>query len=318
MQEGIGSMFFQQAYNGKNRWWRWLLTISAMVLVLFLAQIPVVAYIGIEAERFGVSQEAFYNRLPDGANRNLFLALFLMPFVAAFLALWFCISRLHKKSLLSVMTGRAVFDTKRALSGFIVWFALLSVATFAVLPAEAYTFQFNPKTFAPLLVIALLLFPIQTTLEEVFFRGYLMQGFFLLVGNKLVPLVLVTMIFMLAHYWNPEFSSESGLGIIEYLLMSLFLGLMTVLDDGLEVPCGIHAANNIFLSVIMSATDGSLQTDALFETNLQAYGDNFFFVSVIPYALGFMILFVMFRWRFSTLIEPVRPAHSDNSKCIPS
>lgn len=303
-------MFFQNAYEGKNRWWRWLFTISITILVLFLAQIPIVAFIGIEAKRLGISKEVFFYRLPDGVDRNLFLALFLIPFLAAFLTIWFLIGLLHKRSLRSVMTGRTTFDLSRMLIGFLVWFTLLSIVIFAVLPAEAYTFQFNPKTFAPLFVITLLLFPIQTTLEEVFFRGYLMQGIFLLARNKLAPLILVTLAFMLAHYGNLEFSSDSGLGVIEYLLMSLLLGVIAVLDDGLEVPCGIHAANNIFLSIVMGTTDGSLQTDALFVTNLQAYSEHFFFLSVMPYILGFMILFLIFRWRFSTLIEPVQPPHT--------
>ena len=302
-------MFFQNAYEGRTRWWRWLLTIAAMISVVVLAQTPLLAFIGTEAERLGVSEQAFFNRLPDGADRNIFLALFLLPFVAGFLTLWLFIRLLHKKSLRSVTTGRVRFDWKRALTGFALWFAILAVTIFAVLPSDAYVFRFDPATFLPLLIISLLLFPIQTSLEEVFFRGYLMQGFSLLAKNKLVPLILVSVLFFFMHYWNPEFSEESGVGMIEYSLMSLFLGLVTVLDDGLELPCGIHAANNIFLAVIMGTSDGSLQTNALFETNMKAFTDQFIAVSVAPYVLAFIVLFVMFRWRFSTLFEPVTAPH---------
>jgi hypothetical protein len=81
-----------------------------------------------------------------------------------------------------------------------------------------------------------------------------------------------------------------------------------VLDDGLELPCGIHAANNIFLAVILSTSDGSLQTNAIFETSLKAFGDNVLILAIAPYVAGFLLLFAMYRWRLSTIFERVPPA----------
>jgi membrane protease YdiL (CAAX protease family) len=306
--QGGDAMFFQNAYIGRNGWWRWLITIAAVILVIFLAQAPLLGFITLEAERLGLTPDVFFARLPEGVDRNLFLALFLLPFTAAFLMLWLCIRVLHRKSLRFVTTGRPRFDWSRAIIGFVFWFAVLSVTIFAVLPAETYVYQFDPAKFWPLLLIALLMFPVQTTLEEVFFRGYLMQGVFLLARNKIVPLIVVTLAFLFVHYWNPEFSQEDGAGIIEYFLMSTFLGLITVLDDGLELPCGIHAANNIFLAVILSTSDGSLQTNAIFETSLKAFGDNVLILAIAPYVAGFLLLFAMYRWRLSTIFERVPPA----------
>lgn len=307
-------MFFQNAYIGRNGWWRWLITIAATILVIFLAQAPLIGFMTAEAERLGLTPEAFFANLPEGVDGNLFLALFLFPFACAFLMLWLCIRWLHGKYLRLVMTGRQRFDWTRAVTGFVFWFAILSITIFTVLPGESYVYQFDPAKFWPLLFIAVLLFPIQTTLEEVFFRGYLMQGIFLVAGNKVVPLVAVTLTFLFVHYWNPEFSSDDGAGVIEYFLMSAFLGLITVLDDGLELPCGIHAANNIFLAVILSTSDGSLQTNAIFETSLKAFGDNVVILAVVPYIVGFLLLFVLYRWRLSRIFERVpRPATVDSA-----
>lgn len=303
-------MFFQNAYLGRNSWWRWLITIAAMLIVFFLAQAPLLGFIGMEADRLGISPQQFFRQIPQEADRNIFLALFLLPFAFGFLTLWLFIKTVHRKPLRAVMTGRARFSWSRAFFGFIFWFAVLTIAIFSILPADTYSYRFDPAKFWPLLVIALLLFPIQTTFEEVFFRGYLMQGIAILTRNKVLPLIVVTLIFMLVHYWNPEFANESGIGAIEYLLMSVFLGLITVLDDGLELPCGIHAANNIFLAVIMSTSDGSLQTNSLFVTSLRAIGENFFVLAVVPYFAAFIILFLVFRWRFSTLFAPIgRPSN---------
>lgn len=300
-------MFFQKAYEGRNRWWRWLLTIAGLLLVFILAQIPLIVWISQEAGRLGLSEDAILNgALPAGLDRNILLLLFMIPFVAGFAAFWFFINQLHGKSLLSVMTGRAHFDWRRAFVGFGIWFALLCIAIFAVLPADSYVYQFNASTFWPLLLIALLLIPIQTTLEEIFFRGYLMQGVFLLARNKLAPLLVIVAVFTLVHSSNPEFYNDYASGIAEYFLMSLLLGLVAVLDDGLELTCGIHAANNIFLTAVMSTSGGSLQTYALFETSLKAFADHVLLLSIVPYVIGFTVLFLAFRWRFSTLFEKVR------------
>lgn len=299
-------MFFRNAYLGRNGFWRWLATTAGTIAVIILAQIPLFIFVESEAARLGMDLEAFFaNGVPAGADRNMFLLLFLLPFACGLGVLALFITQLHKKPLRSVFTGRTEFNWPRAFTGFAIWFILLGVATFAVLPSEAYRFQFDAAKFLPLLLIALLLIPLQTTLEELFFRGYLMQGLSLLVRNRIGALVAVTLMFWLMHSSNPEFSSGGGLGALEYFLMSALLGLAAVLDEGLEVPCGIHAANNIFLALIISTSDGTLQTDALFETNTKAYTDNFLFLSVLPYAVGFILLFAIFRWRISTLIRPI-------------
>jgi len=304
-------MFFEKAYYGRNSWWRWVLTIAGAIFVMLLAQIPLIGFIALEAERLGVSQQAFFSaNLPEGANRNLFLLLILLPFAASFGVLWLLINWLHRKSLRAVMTGRDHFDWRRVVFGFAFWFALLAITMFSVLPSDAYRYQFNPETFIPLLAIALILIPFQTTLEEVFFRGYLMQGIGLLARNKLTPLIAITLFFALIHYSNPEFANSQGFGMLEYLLMSLMLGMITVMDDGLELACGIHASNNIFLATIMSASDGTLKTDAIFETDLQTLGEHFMMLSVVPYVVAFAILFWVFRWRFSTLFERIRRPHT--------
>jgi hypothetical protein len=41
------------------------------------------------------------------------------------------------------------------------------------------------------------------------------------------------------------------------------LGIITLMDDGLEIPLGVHAANNIYASVFVTYSGGALQTDAI-------------------------------------------------------
>lgn len=303
-------MFFENAFVGKNRWWRWLVTIIVTFLVLFVAQVPLIVFAAAESRRLGISPDALINQLPADVDRNIFLALFLIPFAAAFFALTLLIRWVHKKPLRAVMTGRQRFGWGRAIFAFLIWIGIAAGLVLFLLPEGSYTYQFDLQKFLPLLAISLLLFPLQIAAEELFFRGYLMQGFTLLAKNKLVPLVIVSALFFAAHISNPEFATGNPAFILDYAMITLFLGLATVLDDGLEVPCGIHAANNISIATIFNTTDGTFQTDALFQTNLTALSKFPVIASFGPYLVAFIIFYIVFRWRFSTLLETVKPPQS--------
>ncbi len=298
-------MFFEKANDGKNRWWRWLVTIGGAFAAIIAGQIPLALFLAQQAAVPGLDAQDFWGAIPADIDSNLLLALFLFPFVLAFFVFWGLLRIVHGKALTSVMTGRPRFDWGRALAGFLIWFAILSVSIFAILPGESYVYQFDPAAFWPLLLIALLMFPIQTTLEEVFFRGYLMQGFSLVVRNRIVPLILVTGIFVFLHMENPEFSSGHGMVAVEYVMISLLLGVVAVLDDGLELPCGIHAANNLFLAVILSTRGGTLETNALFETDLQTLLQYATPLSLVPYLICFAVLMAIYRWRPGRLFDPI-------------
>jgi membrane protease YdiL (CAAX protease family) len=302
-------MFFQNAFIGRNSWWRWLVTIIGTLAVLVAAQVPLIIFAAMEAQRLGISPESFFGQFPAEVDRNIFLALFLLPFAAAFLALILLIRWVHKKPLRAVTTGRARFGWGRALFAFVTWAAILGGIILFLLPEGSYTYQFNPQAFIPLVIVALLLFPLQIAAEEVFFRGYLMQGFALLTRNKLASLIIVSVLFFAAHMSNPEFATGNPVFILDYAMITLFLGVAAVLDDGLEVPCGIHAANNIFIATIFNTTDGTFQTDALLKTNLSVLAEFPFIFSLVPYVVAFVTFYVVFRWRFSTLFERVTPPH---------
>jgi membrane protease YdiL (CAAX protease family) len=308
-------MFFQKAYEGRNSWWRWLLTIVATLLAWGLGQIPLVFFIFAEASRLGIVPANMGPLLLNpGLNRNVFLLLGLLPFVLGLATFRLCIVRLHKKPMLSVITGRSRFDWGRAFVGFAVWMVLIAASSFALLPSTGYTYQFNPSAFWPLLAIALFLIPIQTTTEEIFFRGYLMQGLSLLLKNKLAPLILIIVIFAAVHVGNPEFYTDYLTGFLGYLAISTLLGFAAVMDDGLEIPCGIHAANNIFAVAILSARDGTFSTDSIFVSSVKDLMAFSPYIDIGLAAGGFVIFAVIYKWRASTLFEPTVPAERPDQR----
>lgn len=199
-----------------------------------------------------------------GQNNMLFYLTF--PFSCSLIALLLCIKFLHKRSILSLFTSRPSFDWKRFFVAFFSWGSILTlfllIAFFS--PNSTIRWHVNPATFFPLLLISLTLIPLQTTCEEVFFRGYLFQAFGHFYKKPWVAITLTGLIFGLLHAANPEVE-QLGKGILMYyILTGVFLALLTHFDNGLELSMGYHAINNCFAALILTNNWQAFQTDALF------------------------------------------------------
>lgn len=118
---------------------------------------------------------------------------------------------------------------------------------------QDYILQFDLPKFAVLAVIALLLIPLQTSFEEYFFRGYLMQGLGIITKNRWFPLVFTSVVFGLMHISNPEVGKLGPVIMIYYIGTGFFLGIITLMDEGLELAIGFHAANNLITALLVTS-----------------------------------------------------------------
>jgi membrane protease YdiL (CAAX protease family) len=198
-----------------------------------------------------------------GKNTLLFYLLF--PFLTAFIALVVCIKYIHKKSIRSYFTERKKFDVKRFFHAFLVWgIVLTGFLIVSLYTSSELTWNFDIHLFLPLLVIAVLFIPIQTSFEEFFFRGYLFNIIKTPIKKSWLIVLFTGVIFGLMHGANPEIE-VLGYGIlVYYILTGIFLGLLRLMDDGLELSMGYHAVNNLFAALIISNEWQAFQTDALF------------------------------------------------------
>jgi uncharacterized protein len=99
-----------------------------------------------------------------------------------------------------------------------------------------------------LFVIVLVLVPIQTTVEELIFRGFLLQWFAKKLSNPIILSVIIAVIFGSLHFSNPEMD-RSALWIgLNYVFAGFMLTFIAVKMGSLELSIGVHAANNMLLS----------------------------------------------------------------------
>ena len=260
--------YIQQAYKGKNEWYHWVLTI---VLVFFgwqiLGVIPLVMAAAAKSENVAqFSEFAKDNFMTAGIDKNFFLFLMIFTFFVGLLFLFIGIKYVHKRSITSLVTSRDKIDWKRFFYGFFVWGILAIVMSYVgvLLAPENFIWNFNATPFFILVAISFLFLPFQTSLEELLFRGYFMQGIGVLAKNRWVPLVITSVVFGLLHGANPEVAKLGQITMIFYIGTGLFYGIVTLMDEGTEIALGLHAINNITAAFFITTDWTVFQTDALF------------------------------------------------------
>lgn len=260
-------MFISQGFKPKNEFWKYLLGSLIVIMASFVGQIPLVIGIAMKSMTGGGSFPSSNEQLMTFLEPNLTLFLLLLSFVVAMIAFYFVVKHIHNQTFLEVTTSRKKVDWSRVLFSFGIW-AVFSIVTTVIayyLSPEDFVINFKPIPFAILFVIATLMIPIQTSMEEYIFRGYLMQGFAILAKNKWFPLLMTSLIFGLMHIANPEVEKMGYIIMVYYIGTGLFLGILTLMDDGMELSLGFHAANNLIGALLVTSDYSAFQTHSIFK-----------------------------------------------------
>lgn len=252
-------MYIEQGYKGDIGIWKfWVLPLGFIAFMIF-------NYVSMLYSP--VSVEAMMTDMIDKLGSNVVLILLLVPLAIGLFVVWGWVKLVHPQSIRSLTTSRRKVDWNRIFFGFAVWAILTILFTGAdiLLSPEDYIYNFQPMPFLKLLVIALVLIPLQTSFEEYLFRGHMMQGIGLMAGNRWLPLVITSLLFGLMHLGNPEVEKLGAGILIFYIGTGLFLGIITLMDEGLELALGFHAANNLITALLVTADWTAFQTNSLFK-----------------------------------------------------
>lgn len=283
--------YIQQAYTGKLGKWKYL--IIPIIFFGFMAlNFLAIMLLDLDVDKIVKSEIA-----KKGASR--FLIESLIPFAVGLFAIFFWVKYVHQQTITSLTTSRKKVDWKRIFFAFFLW-SLITIVFVLIdynLSPEDYEFNFNLKPFLILVVISVLLIPLQTSFEEYFFRGYLMQGLGILVKNRWFPLITTSVIFGLLHIANPEVS-KLGYGILVYYIgTGFFLGIITLMDEGLELALGFHAANNLITALLVTADWTVFQTDSiLIDKSEPALGLDVYLPIFVIFPILLLIFSKKYKW----------------------
>jgi len=243
--------YLDLARQGRNEWWRYLL--GALIVTVFWLVLGNVPHVLLLLS--GLSDPPF-----DFIAINI--SIFMM-----FAGLAVTVKLIHRRSLRSLITPEDRIDWARATRAAAVWVVLAAVVAIVehVAYPERYYLSFNPDRFFIYLALVLVLTPLQCFVEELVFRGYLMQGLGLLTRRPLAIAVLSSVAFTVPHLLNPEVH-EHGAAIMaaNYFAIGMLLATVTLRDGRLELAIGLHAVNNVFLALVANYEGSVLATESVF------------------------------------------------------
>ena len=256
--------FIDKAKEGNTSFSSYLLGIALIISVYLFGSYFLILDLqwnfGIESFD-GISQKEIVKIL----GNNRFLAWLVVPFLFVALFLVIHTKFVHKRTVLSIFSGRENFDWKRVLFSFSLLFSVLSLFLFIQYQSsDSLIFQFDLQKFIPLFFIAIFLLPIQTSCEELLFRSYILQGIKMRTKKNSVAVLISGLMFGAIHIGNPEIAKIGYHIIVYYMLVGVFLALISLFDNGIELALGYHAANNVFAALMVTNNWQAFQTNAVF------------------------------------------------------
>jgi len=294
--------YIQQAYKGLNDFWRYVIGILLVLIGWqFIGMLPLVLVAFSYSKNLKEFQESANESFMNlGINKNLFLFLMLFSFVIGLLTLFYVVKTIHKRSVTTLITARKKIDWSRVFFSFSLWFIIslvMLVISYFTNPDD-FQWNFKPIPFVILVLLSFLVMPLQTSFEELLFRGYLMQGLGVLFKYAWIPLFFTSAIFGLLHGANPEVEKLGKWIFVYYIGTGFFLGLLTLLDDGTELALGFHAANNIVAAVFVTQSWVVFQTDALFISYTEpTLGLETFFPVLVLYPIMLFVFAKKYKWK---------------------
>jgi len=260
--------FLQTGHKGKNESWMYVVMFFIIFLGSTLGQIPITIKV-------------------------------LLSFIIPLLLFIPLVKSIHKKKIRWIITSRKKIDWSRFFFGVFIWglVTIFFLGSDILLSPEKYVWNFKPIPFFTLCFIAIVFIPLQTSLEELLFRGYYMQGLALWIKNKWAPLIIMSVVFGLLHGLNPEIEKLGYIALVFYIGTGFFFGIVTLMDDGIELAMGMHAVNNILAALFVTTDWTVFQTEALFiDVSEPSLGVEMFLPLVVLYPIVFLIFSKKYGW----------------------
>ena len=284
-------MFIEQAYSKNFNFLKYL-PFPIFFLCIMLLNYAAVVMMNIDVDTL-IQQEIALK----GANRVLFETMLPMAIFLGMLLLW--VKFINKQSILSLTTARPKVDWKRIFLSFGLWAVISIVTTVAAyfMNPESFEINFRPVPFAILAVIAVVMVPLQTSFEEYLFRGYLMQGIGIASRSRLTALIITSVMFGLMHIANPEIEKMGYILLLYYIGTGFFLGIITLMDDGMELALGFHAANNLIAALLVTSDWTALQTESILkDKSVPSAGFDILLPLIIIYPILLLIFSRLYKW----------------------
>jgi membrane protease YdiL (CAAX protease family) len=258
----IDPQAFEQYRRSPNEKTTFLRLVAGVVIIAVLWFGTTVFFVGAYAwlgggNPFSDAQEFL------GTAGGLFTTL--ATFAGIWIGVWIAMRWLHREKLSRLFGNSARIARSGFLQGFaavIITSLLTELAYFTMMPEVARgPIEFG--TWALLLIPIVLFAFVQTSSEELLFRGYLQRGLAYRFRSPIVWAVLPTIAFTALH-WNPQAVLGMNIGVVISIgAFAALLALLVYATGNLGASMGAHLANNLVGFALVSH-DNTLGGLALF------------------------------------------------------
>lgn len=258
--------------NSKRpRLWRWitgtLFIIAVWISLGYVLSLVSANFFGYDLDLLlSINDEdlAKIRQLPAWSTSTTVLIEFLALFVATLLAYRMFLGR----RIIGLFTSFEKFSWRRTWIGFLVMQIILLSYTVPslIIYRDDYTWSWSATEFLPFFLISLTLLPIQTTAEELFYRGWIQQWLDNGKKKQWTISLLSSLLFAAPHLLNPEVAGNKLLfPILTYGAVGFMFAWVTYRDKTLEVAIGAHFANN-FSMLLVASEDSALPFESVYTT----------------------------------------------------
>ena len=290
-------MFIEQGFHAENKFWKYIVGSFFIIIASTVGQLPLLLAVMFKSLAEGKAVPDHEDHMMQVFDSNTTLFLILISFVFAILGVYLVNKYWHKQDFITIVSSRTTIDWSRVFLSFSIWTAFTVVSTVFLyyLNPEDFTVNFKLIPFLILAAISMLLIPIQTSCEELIFRGYLMQGFGNMAHNKWFPLLMTSLLFGVMHIFNPEVSKMGYIVLVYYIGTGFFLGVMTLMDEGLELSLGFHAANNLIGALLVTTDWTVFQTNSILKDLSEPSAG---YDIILPVLIVYPILLIIFSKKY--------------------
>ena len=301
---------FESVTSKRNKWYWYIIVLVLCFIVantigsipLFIVMITSIMKSGIDFSALSNTQFSF-----SDMDKNVVLFAMLFVFAVMFISIILFVKLFHGRTWTEVINGTKRVRWSRFFFGFVVY-GIISIVLFTIsyfTEPENIEFCFEPVKFFILLIIAMLFIPMQASMEEFAFRGYIAQGVASWTKSRWWALIIPSVLFGLMHVANPEVK-EYGFWVMmpQYIFLGFMFGFMSILDDGIELAMGVHTVNNLLSSVLVTFKASALPTYALFEFKEINPAEDIL-PAVVTGVILLAIFAVKYKWNFKILNQKV-------------
>jgi hypothetical protein len=109
--------------------------------------------------------------------------------------------------------------------------------------------------------------------------------------------MMTSIIFGSMHILNPEVEKMGYVIMVYYIGTGLFLGVITLMDEGMELALGFHAANNLVGALLVTSDWSVFQTHSIFKDMSEpSAGADVILPVVIVYPILLFIFSKKYKW----------------------